>query len=137
MIKIISFLCLLGTLIFILLFNTPVTRLGTGFLISTGSYVFTYYDLIKEANFIKIIFPNQDDIDATVLYKDPSHNLVVLKLKTPPKVKPKKLTYSKTDIGQKKESIYTLSYPWTNTMEDKYVVISGTSSLSDKSNTLY
>jgi len=45
-----------------LIFNTPVTRLGSGFLIGAGSHVFTYYDLVKEASFIKAMFPNEDDI---------------------------------------------------------------------------
>ena len=83
--KIISVLCLLGVLIFFLTFNTPITRLGSGFLIGTGSHVFTYYDLVKEANNIKILFPNEDDIPATLIYKDPTHNLAVLKLTIAPK----------------------------------------------------
>ncbi len=132
MIKIISVLCLFGILIFFLLFNTPVTRLGSGFLIGTGSHAFTYYDLVKEANFIKIISPNEDNIPATLLYKDPTHNLAVLQLKNPPKIKSKNFKYTETDFGLTSENVYTLGYPWTNTMGDKHALIEGFTSLSYK-----
>ena len=130
--KIIGVLCSLGALIFFLIFNTPVTRLGSGFLIGTGSHVFTYYDLVKEASFIKVMFPNEDDIPATFLYKDPIHNLAVLQLNNRPKVKHKQLTYSKNSYVLRSENVYTIGYPWANTMEDKHVLIKGFTSLSRK-----
>ena len=132
MIKSASVLCLLGILIFFLIFNTPVTRLGSGFLIGTGSHVFTYYDLVKGANFIKIVFPNEDDISATLAYKDPIHNLAVLQLKIPPKIKFTNFTYTETDFDLTSRYVYTLGYPWTNTMEDKHALIEGSTSLSHK-----
>ncbi len=130
--KIIGVLCSLGALIFFLIFNTPVTRLGSGFLIGAGSHVFTYYDLVKEASFIKVMFPNEDDIPATLLYKDPIHNLAVLQLNNRPKVKHKQLTYSKNSYVLRSENVYTIGYPWANTMEDKHVLIKGSTSLSRK-----
>ena len=132
MVKVLSVLCLLGIVIFFLIFNTPITRLGSGFLIGTGSHAFTYYDLVKEAKFIKIVFPNEDDIFATLVYKDPTHNLAVLQLKNAPKVKSKNFTYLETDFGIRSEHVYTLGYPWTNTMEDKHELIEGSTSLSYK-----
>ena len=129
MIKIIGVLCSLGILIFFLIFNTPVTRLGSGFLIGSGSYVFTYHDLVKEADSIKVVFPNEDDIPATLLYKDANHNLAVLQLINAPKVKPNQFKYFNNKFRLKSEYVYTLGYPWTNTMEDTHVLINGSASL--------
>ena len=130
MIKIIGVLCSLGILIFFLIFNTPVTRLGSGFLIGSGSYVFTYHDLVKEADSIKVVFPNEDDILATLLYKDANHNLAVLQLINAPKVKPNQFKYFNSNFRLKSEYVYTLGYPWTNTMEDTHVLINGSASLN-------
>jgi serine protease Do len=127
--KVISILFLLGILILFLIFNTPITRLGSGFLIGTGSHAFTYYDLVKEASFIRIIFPNEDDIPATLIYKDPTHNLAVLQLKNTPKIRAKKFTYAENGYSLS-EYVYTLGYPWTNTMEDKHELIEGSTFLS-------
>jgi S1-C subfamily serine protease len=129
MTKIIGVLCSLGILIFFLIFNTPVTRLGSGFLIGSGSYVFTYHDLVKEADSIKVVFPNEDDIPATLLYQDTNHNLAVLQLTTEPKVKPIQLKYFNINFRLKSEYVYTLGYPWTNTMEDTHELINGSTSL--------
>ena len=130
MIKIIGVLCSLGILIFFLIFNTPVTRLGSGFLIGSGSYVFTYHDLVKEADSIKVVFPNEDDIPAALLYKDANHNLAVLQLINAPKVKPNQFKYFNSNFRLKSEYVYTLGYPWTNTMEDTHVLINGSASLN-------
>ena len=60
--------------------QTPTSRLGSGFLIKTGVHVFTYYDLVKEAKTIKVMFPNEDGIKANIIYKDINHNYAILKL---------------------------------------------------------
>ncbi len=78
------------------------------------------------------MFPNEDDIPATLLYKDPIHNLAVLQLNNRPKVKHKQLTYSKNSYVLRSENVYTIGYPWANTMEDKHVLIKGSTSLSRK-----
>ena len=129
MIKIIGVLCSLGIIIFFLIFNTPVTRLGSGFLINSGSYVFTYHDLVKEAVSIKVVFPNEDDIPATLLYQDANHNLAVLQLSNSPKIKPSQFKFLNNDFRLKSEYVYTLGYPWTNTMEDIHELINGSTSL--------
>jgi len=46
MIKTVGGFILLGILLTILIFNTHVTLLGSGFLVGDGTYVFTYHDLV-------------------------------------------------------------------------------------------
>ena len=87
MLKGIGGFILLGVLLFVLVFNTHVTLLGSGFLIGDGEYVFTYHDLVKEAETLTVKFPNEDDIEAEVVFRDPINNLAILKLKEPPKSK--------------------------------------------------
>jgi S1-C subfamily serine protease len=120
---------IIGAFILLLLafltFNTPVTRLGSGFLIGDGAHVFTYHDLVKEAETLKIKFPNEDDINAEVVFLDPASNLVILRLKEMPKVKRQPLVMSRKALGPGSESVFTLGYPWTNTLEDQHVLIEG------------
>ena len=116
---------IIGAFILLLLglltFNTPVTRLGSGFLIGDGAHVFTYHDLVKEAENLNVKFPNEDDIKAEVVFLDPASNLAILKLKEVPKVKRLPLVMSRKELG----SVFTLGYPWTNTLEDQHVLIEG------------
>ena len=125
MIKGICTFILLTILLILLTFNTSVTRLGSGFLIGGGNYVITYYDLVKEAETLKIKFPNEDDINVDVVFHDSASNLAVLKLKESPKVKREPLVISQKGLGTRSESVFTLGYPWTNTMEDKHILIEG------------
>ncbi len=127
MIKTVGGFILLGIFLTILIFNTHVTLLGSGFLVGDGTYVFTYYDLVKEAETLKVKFPNEDDIEAEVISFDPSNNLAILKLKEIPKVKRQSLMLSQKGLGSKSESVFTLGYPWTNTLQDQHVLIEGVS----------
>lgn len=127
MIKTVGGFILLGILLTILIFNTHVTLLGSGFLVGDGTYVFTYHDLVKEAETLKVKFPNEDDIEAEVVSFDPSNNLAILKLKEIPKVKRQSLMLSHKGLGSKSESVFTLGYPWTNTLQDQHVLIEGVS----------
>ena len=127
MIKTVGGFILLGILLTILIFNTHVTLLGSGFLVGDGTYVFTYHDLVKEAETLKVKFPNEDDIEAEVISFDPSNNLAILKLKEIPKVKRQSLMLSQKGLGSKSESVFTLGYPWTNTLQDQHVLIEGVS----------
>ena len=70
--KVIGSIILLGLLLVLLVMTTPVTRLGSGFLIGDGRNVITYFDLVKEADIINIKFPNEDDIKAKLVYKNPA-----------------------------------------------------------------
>ena len=126
MLKAIGGLILLGLFLVFLIFNTPVTQLGSGFLIGDGQYVFTYYKLVKKAKVLSVKFPNEDDIEANLLFVDPAHNLALLKLKQVPKVKALPLILSANGMSLKNESVFTLGYPWTNTMEDQHKLIEGT-----------
>ena len=103
----------------------PVTRLGSGFLVGEGQHVLTYHDLVKEAGVLKVKFPNEDDIAAEVVFTDPASNLAILKLKEMPKVKRLPLSISTKSLSLQGEQVFTLGYPWTNTLEDQHVLIEG------------
>ncbi|QPJ66046.1 MAG: trypsin-like peptidase domain-containing protein [Candidatus Nitrohelix vancouverensis] len=126
MFKIIGGLAAIGCIAF-LVFNTPVVRMGSGFLIGEGRYVITYNDLVKNASTLTVQFPNEDDIKATVFRQDADHNLAILKLENQPRVKFNKLTFHKPGMNAKNEVVFTLGYPWTNTMEDRHSLIEGSS----------
>jgi S1-C subfamily serine protease len=124
-IKVAGALLFLGFLLAVLTFNMPVTRLGSGFLVGDGRYVFTYLELVKEAGALKVKFPNEDDISAEVVFTDPASNLAILKLKEMPKVKRIALSISSKGLSPQGEQVFTLGYPWTNTLEDQHVLIEG------------
>jgi S1-C subfamily serine protease len=133
MLKLVSGLIFLGLFIVFLTLNTSVTQLGSGFLI--GDHVFTYHQLVKTAKILNIKFPNEDDIEANLVFSDPTHNLALLKLKEAPKVKTLPLMLSAKGMSPQNESVFTLGYPWTNTMEDKHALKEG-STLVDTASVL-
>jgi S1-C subfamily serine protease len=132
--KVIIFLSIITALVYFLIIKTPISRLGSGFLINSGAHVFTYYNLVKEAKTIKVMFPNEDDIKANIIYKDASSNYAILKLKKIPIIKIQPFIFSNNDLHQEGETVYTIGYPWTNTMEDKHTLINGKTSLNSKNN---
>jgi S1-C subfamily serine protease len=132
--KIIIFLSITTVLVYLLIMQTPTSRLGSGFLIKTGVHVLTYYDLVKEAKTIKVMFPNEDGIKANITYKDIDHNYAILKLIRIPTIKMQPFTFSNKDLHQEGEAVYTIGYPWTNTMEDKHTIINGKTFLNSKNN---
>ena len=115
----------LGFLLFVMTITMPVTRLGSGFLVGEGQHVLTYHDLVKEAGVLKVKFPNEDDIAAEVVFTDPASNLAILQLKEMPKVKRLPLSISTKGLSLQGEQVFTLGYPWTNTLEDQHVLIEG------------
>ncbi len=123
--KIIGSIILLGLVVMLLVMNTPVTRLGSGFLIGGARTVITYYDLVKEAEIINVKFPNADDIKAKLVYKSPAKNLAILELDEAPKVTREPLTFSEPDHSMRDNYVFTLGYPWTNTLEDRHTFIEG------------
>ena len=135
MVKVLSGLFFLGLLLVYLVFNTPVTQLGSGFLIGDRQYVITFHQLVEKAEVINVKFPNEDDIEANLMFADPAHNLALLKLKEAPKVKVLPLRLSAKAMSPQNESVFTLGYPWTNTMEDQHVLIEG-STLADTASVL-
>jgi S1-C subfamily serine protease len=124
-IKVVGALLFLGLLLAVLTFNMPVTRLGSGFLVGEGRHVFTYHDLVIEAEALMVKFPNEDDIAAEMVFADPASNLAILKLKEMPKVKRLPLSISSKGLSPQGEQVFTLGYPWTNTLEDQHVLIEG------------
>lgn len=109
----------------LLVMSTPVTRLGSGFLIGNARNVMTYYDLVKEADGIRVKFPNEDDIHAKLVYKDPAKNLAILELDEAPKVAREPLSFSEPGVSAPGNTVFTLGYPWTNTLEDRHTFIEG------------
>ena len=130
MIKRIGGFFFLGVLLVILMLNTHSTLLGSGFLIGDGAHVFTYHDLVKEAETLTVKFPNEDDIEAEVVFFDSTSNLAILKLKEMPKVKRQPLLISQNGLGAISESVFTLGYPWTNTLQDQHLLIEGSTGTS-------
>ena len=115
----------LGFLLVVMTITMPVTRLGSGFLVGEGQHVLTYHDLVKEAGVLKVKFPNEDDIAAEVVFTDLASNLAILQLKEMPKVKRLPLSISTKRLSLQGEQVFTLGYPWTNTLEDQHVLIEG------------
>ena len=132
--KIIIFFSIITVLVYLLIIKTPIARLGSGFLIKTGVHVFTHYNLVKEAKTIKVMFPNEDDIEANIIYKDIESNYAILKLINIPKVKIQPFIFANKDLHREGETVYTIGYPWTNTMEDKHTLINGKTFLNSKNN---
>ena len=114
-----------GVLLTFLTFRTPVNRLGSGFLIGNTAHILTYYNLVKKSRNIKIKFPNEDDIKAKIIFLDSASNIAILKLHEMPKLKHQPLVINPKGLGASSESVFTLGYPWTNTLEDQHVLIEG------------
>ena len=125
MIKTTAGFFLLAILLAVIFLNTHITLLGSGFLIGDGTHVLTYHGLVKKAESLKIKFPNEDDIEAKKVFLDPKSNLAVLKLQEMPKVKRQPLQMSHHGLNPKDEPVFTLGYPWANTLADKHVLIDG------------
>jgi len=130
MIKVIGGFFLLGVLLVVLFFNTHMTLLGSGFLVGDGTHVLTHHNLVKEKETLTVKFPNEDNIEAKVVLLDPASNLAILKLKDTPKVKRQPLVINRNGLGPKSESVFTLGYPWTNTLQDQHVLIEGSASIT-------
>ena len=56
MVKVLGVFIFVGIMLAFMIFSTPVTRLGSGFLIGDGQHVFTYHDLVKEAEVLNVKF---------------------------------------------------------------------------------
>ena len=135
MVKEVTFFIILASLVVLMIFNTPVTRVGSGFMIGDGSHVITYTGLVHEAQFITVKFPNEDDIKAQSIYADLANNIALLKLDQLPKVKRTPLVFSNSDPYHRDNYVFTLGYPWTNTQEDQHRLIEGSLNFSNTSPT--
>ena len=129
MIKVIGGFLLFGVLLVMLFFNTHATLLGSGFLVGDGTHVLTYQHLVKAKETLTVKFPNEDNIEAEIVFLDPASNLAILKLKDAPKVKRQTLVINQNGLGPKSESVFTLGYPWTNTLQDQHVLIEGSANI--------
>ena len=125
MIKRIGGFFLLGILLVMLILNTHSTLLGSGFIIGHGRHVFTYLGLVREAESLTVKFPNEEDIEAEVEFRDSASNLAILKLKEMPKISLEPLIMSHSGIGPKSESVFALGYPWANTLQDQHTLLEG------------
>ncbi len=54
--------------------------LGSGFVIDSAGYIVTNNHVIEGADVIEVIFPNEETYDATLLGRDPSTDLALLKI---------------------------------------------------------
>tara|TARA_B100000686_G_C16665547_1_gene903389 strand:+ start:176 stop:874 length:699 start_codon:yes stop_codon:yes gene_type:complete len=131
MVKKITVYISLTSAIIILLFNTPEIRVGSGFIIGDGLFIFTYAGLVNKAKSIKVKFPNEDFINSKLIYIDLENNLAIIRLEKMPKVKKKSLIFAKTDNHQMDKYVFTIGYPWTNTQKDQYKLIEGSLSYLD------
>ena len=131
MVKGITVFVILGLLVSLMIFNTPVTRVGSGFIIGDGRHVITYTGLVHEAKFITVKFPNEDDIKAQFIYADPVNNIALLKLDQQPKIKREPLVFSNSDPHHRDNYVFTLGYTWTNTQGDQHRLIEGSLNFSN------
>ena len=123
--KAIGTVLLAGLLIGLLIWSTPVTQLGSGFLIGNTRFVLTYYDLVKDAGNIQVKFPNEDDIPAKFINKGKTDNVAILELLEPPKIKREPFSFQPENAGLKENYVFSLGYPWTNTLEDRHTFLEG------------
>jgi S1-C subfamily serine protease len=68
-------------------FQTQQTErgLGSGFVISKGGFVVTNYHVVQGAERIRVSFSNNESMTATVVGKDPSTDVAVLKVQAVPR----------------------------------------------------
>jgi len=123
--KVIGGVLLAGLLIGFLIWSTPVTRVGSGFLIGNARFVLTYYDLVKDAETIQVKFPNEDNIQAQWINKGKTNDVVILELLESPKVKREPLSIRAENAVLKENYVFSLGYPWTNTLEDQHTFLEG------------
>ncbi len=123
--KAIGIVLILAILIGLMIWSTPVARLGSGFLVGNAQHILTYYDLVKDSENIQIKFPNEDNIAAIPIYKNKTDNLVILKLMKLPKVKRDPLFFQTEKMNIKGDYVFFLGYPWANTLEDKHTLLEG------------
>ncbi len=123
--KAIGTVLLAGLLIGLLIWSTPVTRLGSGFLIGNTQFVLTDHGLVKDAGDILVKFPNEDDIPAKWINKGKTGTVAILELVEPPKVKREPFSLQSENAGLKDTYVFSLGYPWTNTLEDRHTLLEG------------
>ena len=121
-------------LVLLLVFNTPETRVGSGFIVGDGNHIFTYAGLIHEASLITVKFPNEENIKAETIYIEPENNIGVLKMDKIPKVERTPLVFSNNDLNRENTCVFTFGYPWVNTQADRYRLLEGSLNLSSSSN---
>ncbi len=114
-----------GLLITLLVWSTPVTRLGSGFLIGDGRTVLTQAELVNGSGDIRVKFPNEDDIAAERVSVNNADRVAVLKLQEAPKVKREPLAIPAEPAALKENYVFALGYPWTNTLEDRHTLHEG------------
>ena len=119
-----------GLLVVLLVFNTPVIKVGSGFMVGDGRHVITYKGLILGAKSIIVRFPNEDDIEARTVYFDSESNIAIIKLDQEPKVKRAPLVFADGTHHYGDNYVFTLGYPWTNTQGDQYRLIEGSLDMS-------
>jgi S1-C subfamily serine protease len=85
--------------------------LGSGFVIDKAGHIVTNYHVIQGAQQIQVSFSGQDEIDATVVGKDPSTDTAVLKIDAHARALTP-LTLGNSDAVTVGDSVYAIGNPF-------------------------
>ncbi len=85
--------------------------LGSGFVIDRAGHIVTNYHVIQGAQKIQVSFSGQDEIDATVVGKDPSTDTAVLKIDAHARALTP-LTLGNSDAVTVGDSVYAIGNPF-------------------------
>ena len=66
-------------------FPRRTRSLGSGFVIEKSGHIVTNYHVVKEAEVVTVSFSNDESVRAKVVGVDPTTDLAVLKVNTPPR----------------------------------------------------
>jgi S1-C subfamily serine protease len=89
-----------------------VTRGGSGFLIDAKGFIVTNAHVIKGSSFVNVNNHNGDEFTASIVYRDETRDIAILKINDedykPLKSLPYSISKSPIDLG---EEVFTLGYP--------------------------
>src|SRR6266699_4418313 len=85
--------------------------LGSGFVIDKAGHIVTNYHVIAGAQRVQVSFSSQDEIDATVVGRDPSTDLAVLKIDTPARALTP-LSLGNSDAVRTGDPVYAIGNPF-------------------------
>ncbi len=85
---------------------------GTGFLVDQKGYLFTNYHVIENARYIAVQNNGGKDLQARVVYKDPEHDIAILKIDDTAYKAPAFIPYGiKKSTADIAEPVFSLGYP--------------------------
>ena len=101
-----------------------ITATGTGFIITRNGYIFTNYHVVENAKSITVQLVSGETYNATIVQKDSSNDLALLKISGDPNFRLWILlgNSSRAKMGEK---IYTLGFPLSSILGDKPRITDG------------